>query len=812
MTDLPQQSEQMVKILLVDDRPENLIALESVLDDLGQHLVKAGSGREALRHLLRDDFAVILLDVQMPDMDGFETAELIRSRERSKHTPIVFLTAINKTDTHVSRGYSVGGVDYIFKPFEPEILKAKVSAFVELARKTKELEEETRQRRVAEEKVRRLNADLERRVAQRTAELQAANRGLEAEVAERRRVEEERTALLERERAARAEAEAAQRRLAFLNEASTLLSASLEYRETLQSVARLAVPYLGDFCVVDLLEPEGHARRVAVAHVDPQKEALLRELPGLYQGAPPRPAGRALETGRSELVAEIPDRNGAEGVSSEHAEAFRELAPKSCLAVPLVARGTTLGVMSFCAGEPNRYGPAEQALAEDLARHASAAIDNARLFEAVQEAGRRKDEFLAMLAHELRTPLAAISNADYVLGGLEPSDDERAARLRGIVSRQTRHLARLVDDLLDISRITRGKIELRKEPMDLAAVVQRAADAAAPFITLRRQELSVGLPPEPLWLEADPTRVEQVLSNLLHNASKYSDAGARIAITLEREGDTAFVRVSDTGMGIPPALLPRVFDLFAQAERTPDRSQGGLGIGLALVRSLVRLHGGEVSASSEGVGKGSEFTVRLPALRRDFAPPAPVEPEAALPETRPRRVLIVEDNEDAAETLVEMVELWGHEVRLARTGKLALEEAEAYRPEVVLLDIGLPGLDGYEVARRLRAGPQSAVLSPRSRNGDAPDRGPGTEGRGPRTRDRRPGTDDRGPGTGDRGPGTGDRGPTLVAMTGYGQLSDRQRTAEAGFDYHLTKPVDPEELQGLLNRLPETDNEATAAR
>jgi signal transduction histidine kinase/DNA-binding response OmpR family regulator len=771
-------AEPRVNVLLVDDRPENLVALESVLADLGQNLVMAHSGREALKHLLDDDFAVILLDVQMPEMDGFETASLIRSRPRSQHTPIVFLTAINKSDNHVSRGYSVGGVDYVFKPFQPEVLRAKVAAFVDLSKKSRELEQEILRRKEAEEEVRQLNQGLERRVAERTAALEATNQELQNEVAERRRVEEERTRLLEREQAARAEAEAAQQRLAFLGEASAILADSLAYHPTLKRVARLAVPYVGDLCFVDLFEEGGPIEPVAAAHLDPTQDGALREawadfVAGLTAG---EPLLRVLRSDQPELVAEVTEdllRAGA--IHPDHLELVRRVGIESFMRVPLVVRGRTLGGMAFAiAGSGRRYSAADLVLAQDLARRAAAAIDNARLFQEVQEAARRKDEFLAMLAHELRNPLSAISNADYALQALD-APDPKVGRLRAVISRQVNHLARMVDDLLDIARITRGKIELRKESVDLSRIVLRAVEGTMPLMEHREHSLSVSLPDEPLWMEADPTRLEQILWNLLNNAAKYTEPGGRVWLTAthEREEgrDWAVFRVRDAGVGIPPELLPRIFELFTQGERALDRSQGGLGIGLALVRNLVHLHGGSIHCASAGRGAGSEFMVRLPALAGCPAGAGICLPEdagpngvaarrsgqlARQPPARGARVLIVEDNMDAAETLTDILHLWGHDVRVALSGPAALEEAPRYHPEVVLLDIGLPGMNGLEVARRLRAQPElQAAL--------------------------------------------------LVALTGYGQDEDRRRSEEAGFDLHLTKPVDPKQLQRLLADRPVVD-------
>jgi len=844
------QPDPKLNILLVDDRLENLVALESVLSDLNQNLVRASSGLEALRHLLHDDFAVVLLDVQMPGMDGFETATLIRSRARNQHTPIVFLTAINKSDTHVTRGYSVGAVDYVFKPFTPEVLKAKVAAFLELARKTHALQEEIDRRKQAEEEVRQLNEDLECRVVERTAELEAANQELEVEIEVRTRAEEAASHLLAAEQAARAEAEAAQQRLVFISEASALLAGSLEYQATLERVARLAVPYLADFCIVDLVGEDGQVRRLATAHAREDREPLLQALRERY--APrrdsPQPAARVLRSGRAELTSHV-DEAWLEASASDpdHLRLLRELVPVSYLVVPLVARGQTIGALSLATAESGRhYGPEDAILAEDLARRAAGALDNARLFREVQEAARRKDEFLAMLAHELRNPLAAIASADYALEHLERPDPRRQARLRGVISRQTQHLSRLVDDLLDMSRINRGNIELRREVVDLAEIVHRAVETNLPLIENRRHELAVALPDEPVCLDADPTRLEQVLSNLLNNAAKYTEPGGRISLRLDvetngkvqewesvrngererrrdgetergREGETergregkrespeagetrtpehlntrtpehlpaqAVLSIRDTGIGIAPDLLPSVFGLFTQADRSSDRSQGGLGIGLALVQKLVRMHGGTVEARSDGLGKGSEFILRLPVVElpstglRSLGAP---NRNSDLGSQDRKRILLVEDNPDASEALTELLELWGHEVRARADGAAALAEAPAYRPQVVLLDIGLPGMDGYEVARQLRAWESFELENPEPRTPSA------------------------------QRPTPNAQRMLLIALSGYGQEENRRLSREAGFNLHLTKPVDPDELHRVLCSVGPETREPTAA-
>ncbi len=370
------------------------------------------------------------------------------------------------------------------------------------------------------------------------------------------------------------------------------------------------------------------------------------------------------------------------------------------------------------------------------------------LLAQLKEADRRKDEFLAMLAHELRNPLAPLRNALYIVRQRGPERRAVSRQAWDLMDRQIGHLVRLVDDLLDVSRITRGRVELRKEVIDLAEVATRAVEAARPLIDARRHRLTYEGPPEPVRVEADPVRLTQVIGNLLNNAAKYTDEGGRITLTVGREVREAVVRVRDTGTGIPPEMLPAVFDLFTQAERTLDRAQGGLGIGLTLVRSLVEMHGGTVQVFSAGVGAGSEFVVRLPALAGAVEGGAGPGPGVAAAVT-PRRILVVDDNVDSAESLALLLRLAGHRARTAHNGPGALAAARDFRPEVVLLDIGLPGMDGYEVARRLREWADGERV-------------------------------------------------LLVAQTGYGQEDDRCRSRQAGFDAHLIKPVDPSVLQALL--------------
>ncbi len=369
----------------------------------------------------------------------------------------------------------------------------------------------------------------------------------------------------------------------------------------------------------------------------------------------------------------------------------------------------------------------------------------------LREADRRKDEFLAMLSHELRNPLAPILNAVEVLDRARPDDHELTSKFRSVITRQVQHMKRLLDDLLDASRVGQGKIQLRKEPVELGALLLQAVEVSRPMIVEKRQELSMTLASGPLPLEADPTRLVQVFANLVNNASKYTDREGHIALAVAAEGDEAVVKVRDDGMGMTPELVARAFDLFVQESRSLDRAQGGLGIGLTMVRTLVKMHGGAVRAFSEGPGRGSEFVVRLPLAPR--AQPTATHDAASTSGAggRPLRVLLVDDNVDAANAVGLLLEMLGHEVTVAHDGPAALAAAAAVPPELVLLDIGLPGMDGYAVAARLRS--------------------------------------------------SGHERATLVALTGYGQHEHTRRSSEAGFDRHLVKPLDFTVLAEITARL-----------
>jgi signal transduction histidine kinase len=527
-----------VNILLVDDQPAKLMSYEAILAPLAENLIQASNGREALEHLLQTEFAVVLIDVCMPDIDGFELATIIREHPRHQRTAIIFVSAVHLSEIDRLRGFECGAVDYVSVPVEPEILRARVAVFADLYRKTRQLEA--------------LNQQLEQRVAERTQEL---------------------------------------------------TEAALRLRES---------------------------------------ESALRER------------------------------------------------------------------------------------------------------------DRRKDEFLAMLAHELRNPLAPIRNVVELLRQ-RPASGHEVSWSYEVIERQLAYLTRLVDDLLDVSRITRGKLGLRREPADLRDIARAAAENIQPTVAAKQLQLDVSLPTAPVPVNADVVRMTQVVLNLLDNACKFTPTGGTLALAVDQDADYARILVRDSGSGIAAEELPRLFQMFYQTNHTVAQSHGGLGIGLALVSRIVEMHGGSVDATSDGPGSGSEFVVRLPLveLSRVPAPAAPAHVNSVVVSSTRRRILVVDDNEDNAESLALVLRRLGNEVLTAYDGEAAVEKAQSFSPDVVLLDIGLPLLDGYAAARAIRDQPWG-------------------------------------------------KGMTLIAVTGWGQDHDRMLSQEAGFDAHLVKPLDHGELRKLL--------------
>jgi signal transduction histidine kinase/CheY-like chemotaxis protein len=425
-----------------------------------------------------------------------------------------------------------------------------------------------------------------------------------------------------------------------------------------------------------------------------------------------------------------------------HAETLRRFPHQSDLFVPIVVGGRPIGGF-FCIWWRARrsVAPDEAHLVEEIGRQAAIAVERARLFGQAETANRVKDEFLAMLGHELRNPLSVISSAIGYLDRVS-SPDDRAVRARRTIATQVRHLADIIEDLLDVARLDSGKIRLARRPLDVAGIVRRCVGAL--HEAGQTCGHTVGLEVEPAWAEVDETRLEQVVTNLVLNATKFTPPGGRVRVAVGPEREQVVIRVTDTGVGIPGEMLPRIFDLFVQGPHGVDRAPGGLGLGLALARRLVELHGGSIAAASGGAGRGATLTVRLP---RVAAPPSASPPPAAAPVPPARRVLVVEDNADGRAMLRALLELDGHDVHEAADGPAGVQRAAALRPDVVIVDVGLPGYDGHEVARRVRASGLKTVL---------------------------------------------------VALTGYGQPEDRRCALEAGFDHYLVKPVDPRALERLL--------------
>ena len=718
---VPTLVDERVSILLVDDRPDKLMALESILVGLGERLVLARSGKEALRCLLQQDFAAILLDVNMPVMDGFETAALIRQRKNSELTPIIFVSAINDSENHLSRGYSLGAVDYMLAPVVPEILRAKVGFFVDLFKKT---------------------AQVQRQADDRAEFI--------------------------REQAARTQAEAAEKHAAFLAKASQALAASLDYSETFRSIATLAVPALADLCIVDGLDHDGVIRPVTI-----QTDFGVVQQGTTVHRHPPLPFGtpyfisRVLPTGKLEVMTDLSDAAlDAAGWAPEHRAILRDHGIVAYLVIPLVARGRTLGAMSlFIAGSSRTYGSAEIALAEEVAGRAALAVDNALLYaearkarEAAEAANHAKDRFLAMLSHELRTPLTPVLNTVQELEDNQtlPADLRAAIEM---IRRNVQLEARLIDDLLDLTRISKGKVQLRLEIVDAHALVGTALDICGDDIRGKHLTVTTELEAVEHYLHADAARLHQVIWNLLKNAVKFTSSGRSIAIRSSnpRPGSVRF-EVTDTGMGIPPEMLPRIFDAFEQGSRA---SLGGLGLGLAITKAIVDLHLGTITATSSGPGHGSTFALELPTVAAAEPLPTPAishsltSPGAGgdASSTQPTglRILLVDDHVDTLRSMDRLLRLRGYLVCTAPTVAAALNAAANQAFDLLISDVGLPDGTGMDLMRELRRV----------------------------------------------------HGETLrgIALSGYGMEEDVIRSRDAGFDEHLTKPMDMATLEAVVSRL-----------
>jgi PAS domain S-box-containing protein len=636
-------------VLLVDDQPGRLLAYEAMLGGLGVGCVKAGSGAKALERVLQQAFALILLDVNMPEMDGFEVARLVRQHPRFGATPIIFVTAGHASDMELLRGYQLGAIDYISMPVAPEVLRSKVAVLVEMHRKRSELEA--------------LNRELD------SARRQVVH-GAEMEI-----------------RASEARFRALANNIDQLAWTCDQLGHADWYNDRWYAyTGTSAAQMLGD----------GWKAVVEPKHLERVMASLQRSLA----------TGTAWE-----------DTFPLRGKDGRYHWFLSR-------AVPI--RDADGRIVQWCGTNTD-------------------VSELKALKSALEDGDRRKDEFLAMLAHELRNPVAPIRTAAETLALLSNGDARKRA-LIDVIQRQSGTLARILDDLLDVARITRGRIELQPELVPVAACVEAALQTTAPLMRDKGHRVHVSHARDALHVRADRVRLEQCMTNLLTNAAKFTDAGGEIDVRVHADGHDAVIDVRDNGVGIAPAFAPHVFDLFSQSARSIDRSQGGLGLGLAICRQLIELHGGSVRCTSDGEGRGATFTLRLP-----LAPAAPdaapaLQPAAAV---QPKRVLVVDDNCDAADTLAMWLEAHGHATRTAYGAEAALDAVDGFVPDVVLLDLGLPGMDGYEVARRIKRVHRSM---------------------------------------------------RVVALSGYGQPRDKLMSAAAGFDAHAVKPVDMAELDQLLGR------------
>jgi PAS domain S-box-containing protein len=560
----------------------------------------------------------------------------------------------------------------------------------------------------------------------------------------------ERRRLLEGERLARRTAEEAVARTARLQELTEALAEALTPAQVAEVILGQALPALGATSGAVAVLDRDRSDLVVVGAIGYPPELIERWR--RFPVAADTPCSVVVRTAQPLFIGSLAERMARFPAVGEID--VRE--PGAFAALPLLVGRQAVGAVAIVFPDQAGYEEPNRSLLLTIARLCAQALERARLHEAERQgridaeiASRAKDEFLAMLGHELRNPLSPILQVADLLR-LEGYDDAASGRAIDALERQALHMARLVDDLLDVSRIVHGKIELRKRWLEMGRLVQDAIDSTGLQLERRGHQLTVALPAQPLWVEADPTRLEQALRNLLDNAAKYTPDGGRIDVSLRLEDREVVLQVRDNGAGIRDDLLERIFDLFDQGETSLARSPGGLGIGLTLTRKLVQLHGGEIDAHSEGPGRGSEFVVRLPVPSGGLEPPPDAAVlAAAAAALEPLRVLVVEDNADTNAVLAELLRLWGHQVEVLHEGTHAAEQASRFRPQAVLLDIGLPGMDGYEVAKALRATPETA----RAR---------------------------------------------LIALTGYGQAEDLRRSREAGFDLHLTKPVSPADLRRAL--------------
>jgi signal transduction histidine kinase/DNA-binding response OmpR family regulator len=731
-----QDETEKINILMVDDNPTNLLALETILQGPDRNLVKATSGDEALRYLLNMDVAVILLDVYMPGIDGLETAALIRGREKSRDIPIIFLTADSMGNRHIARGYSLGAVDYILKPVEPDILRSKVAVFVELFKKTEEIK---RQAELLHEK----NLELEYANLQRL--------GMLIELGQQLAAEHDPARVLEKFcHAARDIIGAEHAGVGVLNTNEPTLR--YFFRSDLKSMngaGNGGAPLVNEHAFISMLERRNPLR---LSEFDPLLQTI--KLPALdgtdarsFLGAP------IFSSAQVYGWLYLTDKIGGD----EFSEADERLA-------------VTLSTQVAVAYENARlYAEAQRHAAElqqEVAERKQAEEERARMLireqaarAEAEAANRTKDEFLATLSHELRTPLTAILGWSHLLR-TNKFNQEHLGRALETIERNARSQSQLIDDLLDVSRIITGKLRLEVRPVELVQIIEAAIESMRPAAEAKEIKFDVVLDRAASHISGDGDRLQQVCWNLFSNAVKFTPQGGSVEVRLERSGDAhAEITVHDTGQGIDPRFLPFIFDRFRQADGSTTRKHGGLGLGLAIVRHLVELHGGRIKVHSDGINQGATFTVLLPlkTSRRRADDEEDATPAIVIDDSMPcspvldgLRILVVDDEADTRELIATVLAQCGAEVTGCGSAAEALTTIQTWKPDLLISDIGMPEEDGYSLIKKVR---QLDGLC-----GKIP----------------------------------------AVALTAYASTEDRIHILSAGFQMHIAKPVEPQELITII--------------
>jgi signal transduction histidine kinase len=738
-------------VLLVDDRSENLLALESVLAGLGQNLVSASSAREALKFLLLEDVALILLDVQMPGLNGFELAELIRDRDRTRNTPIIFVTANTDNEGYKFRGYALGAVDYLTKPIDPEILKSKVSFFSKLFLQQQEIVRQATELEAANSRLDSLNSELEGRVRVRTAELEKANSELQFEVKERR------------------ESEA---RLATEHTVTRTLALAGEIDEAVPGILRAFIDNMGA-AVAGMwqLAPGGNMLRFGHIEVAEQERG-----PAATFVAESRKLTFAVGVGFPGHVwnvgAPVWLPNTLHGDQFPRASVAASAGLHSAVGFPIKIGEDFFGIIEFYTRNPIAPSPQLTGMLEAIGSEIAQFVQRKRfehererllqrektLREEAERANRLKDDFLATVSHELRTPLNSILGWSQVVL-LDNSGDEKMRAALETIRRNALSQAQLIEDLLDASRLITGKLTLELSPTDPLPVLEAAVDAVRPAAEAKGLTLEIKHKPEPVTITCDPNRLQQMVWNLVTNAVKFTSAGGKVTVAYEDRGNSVQLVVADTGVGISPEFLPFVFDRFRQQDSSSTRRHQGLGLGLAIVKHLAELHGGSVSVTSDGEGLGSAFTISLPTSyaagsASENKAPKSSEPPAQTAILDGVKILVVDDDADAREMLEFALKRYGADVAAAGSAEEALRSLSARPPDVLLADINMPDEDGYSLIKKIRSSSREATAN-----------------------------------------------VLAVAVTALARPEDADRALASGFQVHLAKPFDISELAGSINRL-----------